>query len=157
MWIVCSVCNCSPPTVSPEGIASYAHMILVEGIHRDYLPSVVRWSYSVPMKTICIKLLLQLVPTTSWTSVLSTSWFCCQGDTIHWSCTNMPIFKHMCSRDALIWKFLCHMSWRNMSWHVICHDINYIYFDSTLTFTIHIINVINVKQFLKNININVNN
>ena len=29
-------------TVSPEGIASYAHMILVEGIHRDYLPSVVR-------------------------------------------------------------------------------------------------------------------
>ena len=31
------------------------------------------------------------------------------------------------------------MSWRNMSRHVICHDINYIYFDSTLMFTIHII------------------
>ena len=28
--------------VSADGIASYAHMILVEGIQRDYLPSVVR-------------------------------------------------------------------------------------------------------------------
>ena len=31
----------------------------------------------------------------------------------------------------------------------ICHDINYIYFDSTLMFTIHIINVINVKHSSK--------
>ena len=46
-----------------------------------------------------------------------------------------------------------------MEKYVICHNINYIYFDSTFMFTIHIINVINVnvKQFLKNININVNN
>ena len=31
----------------------------------------------------------------------------------------------------------------------ICHDINHIYFDSTLMFTIHIINVINVKHSSK--------
>ena len=37
------------------------------------------------------------------------------------------------------------MSWRNTSRHVICHDINYVYFDSTFIFTIHN----NVKQFLK--------
>ena len=37
----------------------------------------------------------------------------------------------------------------SMSRHVICHDINYIYFDSTLMFTIHIINVINVEHSSK--------
>ena len=36
-----------------------------------------------------------------------------------------------------------------MEKYVICHDINHIYFDSTLMFTIHIINVINVKHSSK--------
>ena len=30
--------------------------------------------------------------------------------------------------DATIYKFLCHMSWRIISQHVICHDINCIWF-----------------------------
>ena len=79
-----------------------------------------------------------------------------QLHTVHWLLIILEAIKSWRLRFPMsfrfllaIWKFLSHMSWRNMSRHVICHDINYIYFDSTLMFTIHIINIINVKQLLK--------